>query len=212
MCLLIGYARLHEKLPAEGSFEIILICFQAHIGVDCWVGREVAMATRQLIPEGAAAELAPMLKQAQSSAEFQRIQCVWLRAVLGLSAPQIAQALGWQADHVRHVQAAYWRQGAEALRDKPRGGRHHAHLTRAQEQELLAPFLTLAPEGGVLVIAPVQAAYEAAIGRPVHASVVYRALHRHGWRKIMPRPKHPKASPEIQEAFKKNGPRSSPKK
>jgi transposase len=170
------------------------------------------MGRRQRIPEGAAAELASMLKQAQSAAEFQRIQCVWLRTALDLSAPQVAQALGWQVDHVRHVQAAYLRQGAEALRDKSRGGRHHAHLTTAQEQELLAPFLTLAQEGGVLVIAPVQAAYEAEIGHPVHASVVYRALHRHGWRKIAPRPKHPKASPEIQEAFKKNCPRSSPKK
>jgi transposase len=170
------------------------------------------MGARQPMPEGAAAELAPMLKQAQSSAEFQRLQCVWLRAALDLSAPQIAQALGWQADHVRHVQAAYLRQGTEALRDKPQGGRRHAHLTRAQEQELLAPFLRLAQEGGVLVIAPVQAAYEAAIGHPVHASVVYRALHRHGWRKLAPRPKHPKASPEIQEAFKKNCPSSSPKR
>src|SRR5438105_4802626 len=38
--------------------------------------------------------------------------------------------------------------------------------------------------GGVLVVAPVPAAYEAAVGRPVHHSVVYRALHRPAWRKI----------------------------
>jgi hypothetical protein len=32
---------------------------------------------------------------------------------------------------------------------------------------------------------------------------VYRALHRQGWRKIAPRPKHPKANEEAREAFKK---------
>jgi transposase len=54
------------------------------------------------------------------------------------------------------------------------------------------------------VVAPVQAAYEAAIGRPVHHSVVYRALHRHGWRKIVPRPRHPKADEAARETFKKS--------
>jgi len=28
-------------------------------------------------------------------------------------------------------------------------------------------------------------------------------LERHGWRKIAPRPSHPKADPQAQEAFKK---------
>jgi transposase len=86
---------------------------------------------------------------------------------------------------------------------KPHGGRRHAHFTVEQEKALLAPFLEQAQAGGVLVVAPVQAAYEKALGRPVHPSVVYRALHRQGWRKIVPRPRHPKASEEAREAFKK---------
>jgi transposase len=113
--------------------------------------------------------------------------------------------VGWQAQSVR-LHAEYFRHGEAVLPDKPKGGRHHANLTRPQEQKLLAPFLAQAEAGGVLVIAPVQAAYEQAVGRPVHSSVVYRALHRQGWRKIMPRPKHPKASEEVREAFKKSCP------
>jgi hypothetical protein len=31
-------------------------------------------------------------------------------------------------------------------------------------------------------------------------------LARHGWRKIVPRPKHPKADTDAQEEFKKNSP------
>jgi len=47
-------------------------------------------------------------------------------------------------------------------------------------------------------------AYEEALGRCVPPSTVYRMLDRHKWRKVMPRPKHPKSKPEEQEAYKKN--------
>lgn len=38
-------------------------------------------------------------------------------------------------------------EGKEDLRDKLRGGRYHAHLTREEEQTLLAPFLEQARRG-----------------------------------------------------------------
>jgi transposase len=162
------------------------------------------MRTLQPLPDGAAERLAALLQQGQNKAEYQRIQCVWMRAALGLGAAQIATALGWQADSVRHVQADYLRQGEVALASKPKGGRHHQNLTLEQEKELLLPFLEQAEAGGVLVVAPVQAAYEQRLGRPVHHSVVYRALHRQGWRKVQPRPRHPKAEAAVQEEFKKS--------
>ena len=37
-------------------------------------------------PEGSAERLEQALRQARSKAEFQRVQCVWLRAGLGLNA------------------------------------------------------------------------------------------------------------------------------
>ena len=165
------------------------------------------MGALQPFPEGAVERLASLLKETKTKAEYQRLQAVWLRAALGLSAPQIAQALGWQAQSVRQVHSDYLHHGEVVLADKPKGGRRHENLTVAQEQQLLAPFLERAQVGGVLVVAPVQAAYEQAVGRPVHASVVYRALHRQGWRKVTPRPKHPKASEETREAFKKSYPK-----
>src|SRR3954452_22081271 len=167
------------------------------------------MRTPRPLPEGAAERLAAMLEEAHSKADYQRIQCVWLRAALGLRAAPIALALGWQVGSVRQVHSDYLRLGEAALRSKPSGGRHRQNLTFEQERELLFPFLPQAEAGGVLVAAPVQAAYEAAVGRPVHHSVVYRALHRQGWRKVVPRPKHPKANEEAREAFKKSYPNSS---
>ena len=46
-------------------------------------------------------------------------------------------------------------------------------------------------------------AYEKAVGRHVAPSIVYRMLKRHDWRKIMPRPRHPKNDPVQFEMFKK---------
>ena len=45
------------------------------------------------------------------------------------------------------------------------------------------------------------------LGRPVAASVVYRLLARHGWRKVAPDTRHPKSDPIAQEEWKKNSPR-----
>jgi transposase len=161
------------------------------------------MRTPRPLPAGAAERWAAMLKEAQDKAEYQRIQCVRLGAARGLAAPQSATGLGWQVGSVRQAHSDSLRHGEAALWRKPCGGRHRQNLTREQDQERLVPVLEQAAVGGVLVVAPVQAAYEAAVGRPVHHSVVYRALQRQGGRQIVPRPKHPKADEEAREAFKK---------
>ena len=164
------------------------------------------MGARQAMPAGTVEQLSQWLRGATSKAEYQRIQCVWLRAALALPAPQIATALGWTPSHVRHVQAAYLRQGEAALRDKLKGGRHNAHLSADEERDLLAPFLAQAEAGHVATIAPVCQAYAERLGHAVDSSVAYRALHRHGWRTVVPRPTHPKADPAAREAFKKSCP------
>ena len=54
-------------------------------------------------PKGASQQLAKALKQARSQSEFQRIQCLWLRASLGLGGGQVAQAIGWQPSAFRRL-------------------------------------------------------------------------------------------------------------
>jgi transposase len=99
--------------------------------------------------------------------------------------------------------------GEEAWRDQPPGGHYPAHLTAEEEQQRLAPFLEKAQTGEIVTAGPVQQAYEEQLGHPVHHSLVYRALHRQGWRKIMPRPQHPKTDVTVQEEFKKSSRRWS---
>jgi transposase len=67
----------------------------------------------------------------------------------------------------------------------------------------LAPFVQQARAGQLTTIAPIKGALEARLGHRVHPATVYRLLHRHGHRKLVPRPRHVAADPEAQTAFKK---------
>jgi transposase len=154
--------------------------------------------------------LAELLRQTKSKSDFQRVQCVWLRACLGLSSEQIAQAVGWSPGRIRQIWSRYFAQGERALRGAGRGGRFHENLTRAQEAELLASLLPQAQAGGVLVVSEIKARYETLLGRTVPKSTIYRMLARHGWRKLAPRPRHPQSDPRRQEEFKKNSAPSLP--
>ena len=49
----------------------------------------------------------------------------------------------------------------------------------------------------------VKAAYEQVLGRKVPKSTIYRMLARHGWRKVAPRPRHPKSEASAQAELKK---------
>lgn len=157
------------------------------------------------------ARLAERLKGAGSHAEYQRIQCVLIRATLGSSAAQIAQLLGWSTATV-HVLHSRWSKEGDAIFElRGRGGRHHQHLSPGQEQHLLAPFVERAQAGGMLTVAEIQRAYQEQLGREVAPSTVYRLLDRHGWRKVVPRPRHPKADIAAQAAFKKTSPHGTPR-
>jgi transposase len=148
--------------------------------------------------------LGQWLQQARSKADFQRVQCLWLRAELGLHHQQVARAVGWSPSQVKRVWSSYLRQGEAALAGASKGGRRRQNLTPEEEREWLAGFQEAAGRGGVLAATDVKAAYEKKVGRPVAKSTVYRVLARHGWRKILPRPRHPKNDPEPADAFKNN--------
>lgn len=76
-------------------------------------------------------------------------------------------------------------------------------MTPEQERAFLEPFSVSGDAGGILEVSPIHKAHCAALGRDIPLSTTYRLLHRHGWRKIMPRPRHPKADQEAQADFKK---------
>ena len=131
-----------------------------------------------------------------------RIQMVLLRES-GMTQPAIAEAMGVSLSTVNGAHMAYDGGGINALKPKPIGGRQRENMTLGGEKALLAHFAKAAGAGEMLNIHDLKAAYEHAIGHPTSNSTIYNLLARHGWRKLMPRPFHPKRDIAAQQAFKK---------
>lgn len=91
------------------------------------------------------------------------------------------------------------------------GGRRNQYLSVEQEEALLDPFVHRAREGGMLTVCEIQKTYQEQTGKRVAPSTIYRLLDRHGWRKVAPRPRHPKADLAAQAIFKKTAPRGTPR-
>jgi transposase len=131
----------------------------------------------------------------------------WLVIYTALVDPRPATAialhLGVSVPFVHKIISLYKRFGSSAIETPGTGGRRHQYLTIAEEQQFIAPFLQRAATGEIATINSIKEAFEAQVHHTVHKTTIYRLLDRHGWRKITPRTKHPEATPEIQETFKK---------
>ncbi len=140
--------------------------------------------------------------------EFRAAQAVLLPAIAHTTLEQTASLLGVGRATVARLQQRL-RESTRASAPVRRrwGGRRRALLTFPEEEEFLAPWVQQAAAAGVLVVSPLRAALAEKLGRKVAASVVYRLLARHGWRKLSPDTKHPKSDPVAQAEWKKNSPR-----
>jgi len=118
-------------------------------------------------------------------------------------AAEIAKHTGTTVAMVHRVIASYNRLGVVAVETPGKGGRRRQSMTWEEEQAFLAPFFTRAQRGEIATADEIKRAFEAQIGHEVHKSTISRLLKRHGWRKPVPRPVHPKANPEAQAQFKK---------
>ena len=119
------------------------------------------------------------------------------------SAKEIALNTGMAEQSVHNLIAAYNREGEKAVETKGKGQRQKANLTIEEEKEFLQPFFEKAEKGQITTAGEIKESLENALGHSVHKTTVYRLLDRHGWRKIAPRPAHPKTNKEEQEEFKK---------
>ena len=147
-------------------------------------------------------ELKTALRWKIPAAQRQRIQMVLLRES-DMTQTTIAAAMGVSLSTVNRAHMAYDRDGIKALKPKPIGGRQRENMTLSEEEALLARFGRAAGAGEMLNIHDLKAAYEQAIGHPTSNSTVYNLLARHGWRKLMPRPFHPRRDLAAQDDFKK---------
>jgi transposase len=136
------------------------------------------------------------------AAQRERIQMVLLRES-GMTQPAIAAAMGVSLSTVNRAHMAFDHVGIKALKPKPSGGRQRENMTLAAEKALLECFAEAAGAGEMLNVHDLKAAYEQAIGHATSNSTIYNLLARHGWRKLMPRPFHPRRDLAAQQDFKK---------
>lgn len=155
----------------------------------------------KIVPAEAMAELASLLKMASSAADVKRLQCMYFRGK-GLDAEAVAEMVQYDVGYVKTVWTQYFKGGAKALLTKPRGGRRHENMSLEEEAALLAAHTESAKEGKLLKIAPLHQSLCKKLGREVALSSAYRLAHRHGWRKLEPRPRHPGRNAKAAEYFK----------
>ncbi len=131
-----------------------------------------------------------------------RLQVLELR-IEGKNLGDISAATGFAISHISNLIRQYYEEGLEAIT----GNHYHGNrrnMSVAEEAALLEEFQKRAEQGQVLNTREIAEAYEKAVGHPIGNSQIYRVLRRHGWRKVMPRSKHPKkASDEVIATSKK---------
>src|SRR5215470_9043415 len=151
------------------------------------------------------------LKREEDAEMRWRIQMVLLRED-GKAQREIAELTGVSLSTVNRAHMAYDNGGVCALRPKPRGGRRHENMTLKEEKAFLAKFAKVAGAGELLNIRDLKLAYEEEIGRATSNSTIHNLLDRRNWRKLMPRPFHPKGNKNAQEAYKDKGLREDVKR
>lgn len=144
-----------------------------------------------------------LLSQTKDIATFRNIQAVYLKAKYNMNAESVAQITGFSKGYVWQIHSSYRNNGGRAFVLGKKGGSYHVNLSTRQEKELLADFTDKSDAGHILEVSRIKKKYEELAGKPVHKSVVYRMLARHGWRKIAPRPSHPKNDQLAMITFKK---------
>ena len=149
-------------------------------------------------------EIKERMLSAESCQQFKRWQALYIAATYGFKAEEIGDLVGVSTGTVHQWVYRYNHKGADALVLEGRGGRRHGLMTWDKEEELLQELLNKAKDGGIVVAQTIRRHAAKKLGREVSQDFAYDLLHRHGWRKIMPRPRHPKGDLKSQEEYKKN--------
>lgn len=120
----------------------------------------------------------------------------------------IAPLVNLSVHSIYKIVERYNLQGPSSVNCKAKGGRRRALLTTGEEESLILSFEKLAQKGQLKTANDLRGIVEQKVGRPVSDDYLWDLLHRHGWKKKMPRPHHPKRSQAEQNDFKKNFPKS----
>ena len=159
------------------------------------------MAKSYAISQSQLVEIETARKKNRNKNIERRLYVLVMRAE-GKSLEEISEKTGYHLSTASKLIARYMRDGISAIAENHYKG-NRRNMSFEEEAAILAPFIERAERGEMVDIKEIAAAYQKAVPHKVSDTQIYYVLHRHGWRKIMPRSRHPKkASKEAIEASK----------
>ncbi len=121
----------------------------------------------------------------------------------GHTGKDTSAATGYSRQYLYELYQKYSANGLEAITGNHYKG-NHRNMSYEEEAAFLEQFVEDADGGRITDVSTIKAAYDEKVGHETGHGQIYYVLHRHGWRKKLPRSKHPKsADPEAVEASKK---------
>ena len=160
------------------------------------------MAKLYAISQSQLVEIETARKKNRNKNIERRLYVLVMRAE-GKSLEEISEKTGYHISTASKLIARYMRDGISAIAENHYKG-NRRNMSFEEEAAILTPFIERAKRGEMVDIKEIAAAYQKAVPHKISDTQIYYVLHRHGWRKIMPRSRHPKkASEEAIEASKK---------
>lgn len=131
-----------------------------------------------------------------------RLRALLLRAE-GKTNKEVGEITEYHWSYVSQLVSIYFNKGLAAIVENHYIG-NRRNMSIEEEKAFLEPYRKQAEQGQIIEVSAIQKAYEEKVGHSIGGSQIYYVLNRHGWRKVMPRSKHPnKANDEVIETSKK---------
>jgi transposase len=162
------------------------------------------MPKKTTVPDEVLQSAVESAKKAKTADELRMALAVIFPVLLGVNDQTSAELLGRCRGTVVRMRKQFKEQhsGTKPV-ERNWGGRRRFYISLEEEKRFLSSFQGEASRGGVLSVVEIRQSFESLVGCKVAKTTIYRMLDRHGWRKILPRPRHPKSDQEAQEGFKK---------
>lgn len=144
----------------------------------------------------------------RGTADHNRWQIIYLIQIGGQHrAEVIAPLVNLSVHSIYKIVERYNRDGAASVACRAKGGRKRSLLSIKEEEALFRSMEQMAARGLIKTANDIRNVVERKVGRSVSDDYLWDLLNRHGWKKKMPRPHHPKRTVAEQAEFKKNFPK-----
>lgn len=134
------------------------------------------------------------MKQNKDKQIDRRLNVIKLRYE-GMSDKAIAEITGYHPKRIGLICKQFKDQGLTEFARKKYGRNHHA-MSYEEEEEIIRQVEEKAEVGQVITVNEIKAAFDERREKDTGRGYIYMLLARHNYRKVMPRPRHPKAATE----------------